>query len=378
MISVTILYKNSAKPSHNQNWDFLWTLADPVKQLEYFTNTFERVLRLHAPKKAVIVRTARKSHLKGWFNDECKPALQEKQYAVRTCSENQKETTQKHYREKQRNLRKVFSSYEAKVNKDLLRQLSTDEDRWKFINEQRNSARPSVSIDSHRNSFGDVLTGPMQIAELLNYKFSKLGVYVGRSRIAPPNFRETEHEQDFNCFGFRSFAVCEVTDELLRLRKDKPHGPSPIPPWALIDSAHIVAPVLTLIFNNAIMQCKFTEALMLADITPVHKKGDPQDPMNYRPKSVTSTFSKLFEKLLFRQLSKYLNDNNVLSQTQFGFRKSGSTKDALLYFTESVRQNLEANESVFYAALNLPKAFDSICHHRLQSKLVSIGFDNFS
>ena len=264
------------------------------------------------------------------------------------------------------------------MNKDLLRQLSTDKDRWNFINEQTNSARPSMSNDSPRNSFGDVLTGPMQIAELLNYKFSKLGEYLGRSRSAPPNFKETEHEQDSNCFGFRSFAVREVTDELLRLRKDKPRGPSPIPPWALIDSAHIVATVLTLIFNNAIMQCKFPKALKLADITPVHKKGDPQDPMNYRPISVTPALSKLFEKLLFRQLSKYLNDNNVLSQTQFGFRKSRSTKDALLYFTECVRQNMEANESVFVAALDVSRAFDSICHHRLQSKLVSIGFDNFS
>ena len=264
------------------------------------------------------------------------------------------------------------------MNEDLLRQLSTDKDRWKFINEQRISARPSVSIDSLRNSFGDVLTGPMQIAKLLNYKFSKLGEYLGRSRSAPPNFRETELEQDFICFGFRSFAVREVTDELLRLRTDKPRGPSPIPRWAMIDSAHIVAPVITLIFNIAIMKCKFPKALKLADITPVHKKGDPQDPMKYRPISVAPILSKLFEKLLFRQLSKYLNDNNVLSQTQFSFRKSRSTKDALLYFIECVHQNIEANESVFCAALDLSKAFVSICHHRLQRKLVSIGFDNFS
>ena len=147
------------KTLSQQSWDFLWTLADPEKQLEYFTNTFERVLRLHAPKKAVFVRTARKSHLKGCFNDECQHALQEKQDAFRIFSENQNETNWKHYREKQRNLRKVISSNEAKVKKDLLRQLSTDKDRWKFINEQRNPDRPSVSIDSLRNSFGDVLTG---------------------------------------------------------------------------------------------------------------------------------------------------------------------------------------------------------------------------
>ena len=64
------------KTLSQQNWGFLRTLADPEKQLEYFTETFERVLRLHAPKKAVFVRTARKSDLKGWFNDECKHALQ--------------------------------------------------------------------------------------------------------------------------------------------------------------------------------------------------------------------------------------------------------------------------------------------------------------
>ena len=166
--------------------------------------TLERVIGLHASKKAAFVRTARKSHLNGCFNDKCKHALQEKQDAFRTFSENQNKTNRKHYREKQRNLRKVISSNEAKANKDCLRQLSTDKDRLKFINEQRNSVRFSVSIDSLRNSLGDVLTGPMQIAELLNYKFSKLGEYLGCRRSTPPKFRETEHEQDFNCFGFRS------------------------------------------------------------------------------------------------------------------------------------------------------------------------------
>ena len=48
------------KTLSQQNWGFLWNLTDPEKQLQYFTNTFERVLRLHAPKEAVFVRTDEK------------------------------------------------------------------------------------------------------------------------------------------------------------------------------------------------------------------------------------------------------------------------------------------------------------------------------
>ena len=97
-----------------QNWGFLWTLADPEKQLEYFTKTFERVLRLQAPKKAGFVRTARKSHLKGWFNDECKHALQEKQDVFRTFSENQNEKNRKHYRKNKEILEKLFQVMKRK------------------------------------------------------------------------------------------------------------------------------------------------------------------------------------------------------------------------------------------------------------------------
>ena len=116
------------------------------------------------------------------------------------------------------------------MNKDLFRQLSTDKGRWKFINEHRNSARPSVSIDSLRNSFGDVVTDPMQIDELLNYKFSKLCKYLGRSRGAPPNFRETENKQILIVLAFARLLYAKQPMNYCNLEKTNLVGHLPSHP----------------------------------------------------------------------------------------------------------------------------------------------------
>ena len=68
--------------------------------------------------------------------------------------------------------------------------------------------------------------------------------------------------------------------------------------------------------------------------------------------------------------------NDVMNPLQFGFRKGFSTHDALLNLTESIRYEIDKNKIVHCALLDLSKAFDSICHQKLLSKLSQTGFDN--
>ena len=113
-------------------------------------------------------------------------------------------------------------------------------------------------------------------------------------------------------------------------------------------------------------------------VTPIYKKGDREDPCNYRPISITPALSKIFEKVLRKQMNEYLEENQLLRETQFGFRVRFSTTDALLYATETIRKYLDDSENVAAVFLDLSKAFDSISHEILLNKLKQINFDPMS
>ena len=83
----------------------------------------------------------------------------------------------------QLNQNKLLESLNSdKMNKqiDFFRNLTSEKDKWNFINEARNSKRTKANISSLKNSFGDLITDPKRIANLLNYRFSKLGDYAGK------------------------------------------------------------------------------------------------------------------------------------------------------------------------------------------------------
>ena len=121
---------------------------------------------------------------------------------------------------------------------------------------------------------------------------------------------------------------------------------------------------------------QFPQELKKADVTPIFKSGDTLNPINYRPISITPALSKVFERILAKQINDYLQRNNLLSETQFGFRKGHSTTDALLYAVESFRSSIDDGMYVAGAMLDLSKAFDSISHSKIKQKLNELGFEN--
>ena len=124
-------------------------------------------------------------------------------------------------------------------------------------------------------------------------------------------------------------------------------------------------------FNEAICSSKFPATFKFANVTPVFKKGNRNQKDRYKPISILPIISKIFEKLICRQLSNHFD--NIFSKFQCGFRKGVSAQHCLLLMIDKWKTAVD-NNKVFGAILtDLSKAFDCICHGLLVAKLHAYG-----
>ena len=259
-------------------------------------------------------------------------------------------------------------------NFNTFKNLKTEREKWNFINEARNSKKSKTEISSLKNVFGDIYTDQNKIVNLLNYRFSKLGDYLGSKQIPYRSSKEIVMSKSL-MFEFEPISIYTCKKFLKELHPCKPLGPSEIPAWALKDSISTIAEPLWFLINAFLDEGRFPSECKRADVCPVFKKSDTEDPSNYRPISITAAISKIFEKVIREQIMEYLNKNKLLSQVQFGFRKNFSASDALVYATEKIRKEIDCNQIVTAAFLDLSKAFDSISHEILLEKLKELHFD---
>jgi len=131
------------------------------------------------------------------------------------------------------------------------------------------------------------------------------------------------------------------------------------------------------VWNEEIVaQCHFPDELKLADVTPIFKKNDPISAKNYRPVSVLPTVSKVFERIMQKQIVNFMNA--YLSLYLCGYRKGFSTQTALLSLLEKWKKCLDKNGYAAAVLMDLSKAFDTINHELLIAKLHAYGFSKNS
>ena len=98
--------------------------------------------------------------------------------------------------------------------------------------------------------------------------------------------------------------------------------------------APLIAPTVSLLFNNSMSEGIFPECFKTAKMIPIFKSGDSNSTANYRPISMLPFLSKMFEKLMGARLDSYHKSNNILCTNQFGFHKNSNTSNAIIEFLD--------------------------------------------
>ena len=138
-------------------------------------------------------------------------------------------------------------------------------------------------------------------------------------------------------------------------------------------SPSYIASSLTSLINESFSTGIFADKLEVVKVIALHKKGATDNPSNYRPISLLSILSKIFEKLAHKRFYNFLEVNKILHALQFGFRKKHSTLHTLISMTEHIKNMINSGNHKCGIFIDIKKAFDTVNHGFLLKKLEQYG-----
>ena len=254
------------------------------------------------------------------------------------------------YIEEQLDINKADMSKSWKVIKEIIGRGKNTHNSTKFTINGNPTFDKSVISNSFNNYF--TLVGP-QLAQNI------------QGHINPLNYLNPT---------MKSMFIPYISEyEIIKSLKNSSAGYDNIPASVAKQCIqHYIKP-LTYLINSSFECGIFPNELKLAKVIPIFKNGDKQDISNYRPISILSFFSKIFEKTMYNHLINFIDKNKILYKYQFGFRKLHSTNHAIISLVEKVNNTLDSGKILIGVFLDLKKALDTVDHCILLDKLYKYG-----
>ena len=144
-----------------------------------------------------------------------------------------------------------------------------------------------------------------------------------------------------------------------------------MPTWLLKNCAVLLVPAVSQIINASLQTGHFPSSWKHAIITPILKKAglDASIPSSYRPVSNLTFLSKVLERVVHNQMTRYLAANNLLPKFQSAYRKSHSTETALMKVLADLTNAIDDGQLALVAFLDLSAAFDTVDHQVLLHRM---------
>ena len=219
------------------------------------------------------------------------------------------------------------------------------------------------------------VTEPLEISNSFNKYFTSIAdnILKKRKHTGNKSFKDYLPTPLSNSIAIHPCDESEIELIISSFDVKKACGPNSIPNDLLHLLKKDIASPLALIFNLSFSSGTFPDLLKISKTIPIFKKGSRLLVSNYRPISLLSNLNKILEKLMYSRLYNFLSTHNVFYNLQFGFRSKHSTNHALLDIVEQVKISLDNKKFACGIFVDFQKAFDTVNHDILISKLNTYG-----
>ena len=360
---------------HRANWEEMkeclrssdWDTKNGVNnRWEKLKNNIKLAMKSFIPAKMII----RKANDQPWFTDNCAVACTKKEKAWKVFKRNPTEENKTAYNQVIKDTKLIYSQaqlhYAENIKKKLADNAADPRVWWRIVKHiSGDGGHSDIPTLQHKGCTYETAT---EKAEILKELFVSKSTIEDDGIVPPllPNLAD----KSISKIKIRA-RVVEM--KLKHLKTSKATGPDGIPARVLRECAEVLSKPLASLFSASMSAGIVPNDWKCAHVVPIYKADGKSNQNNYRPISLLPIISKVMESIVNDHLCKHLFGLRLISNHQYGFHPNHSTLDLLSSTTQKWTDALDKGQEVKVVALDISRAFDSVWHNGLLTKLMSFG-----